>query len=368
MNLKQTLTIQTPGKLMVAGEYAVLEPNQSLIVMAVDRYVYTTIRKSEAYEFTSEDFQLYNLKWHYEKGRITFENYSPRLRFVTVAMATTLTYLQQCGITISPFSLTVRSELADKKSGAKYGLGSSAAVATGIVSAILEMFLRERPSREVIFKLAAIAHVRTQGSGSGADIAASTYGGVIHYRSFQAEWLKKQLTKVKKVKQIVHMTWDYLSIKKTAFPKDVTIYIGWTGKPASTSNLVSKIRAMKVTDRASYDSFLNQSSDAVDIILQGIEQNDVDLFFRGIKLNRAALAFLGEKSNVSIETEKLHRLSEVAERLGGAGKLSGAGGGDCGIAFLRKTTSPDNLYTKWRESEIILLDLQVNKDGTCYKK
>ncbi|WP_255259664.1 hypothetical protein [Lentibacillus sp. CBA3610] len=32
-----TLTVKVPGKLMVAGEFAVLEKHQKLVVMAVDR-------------------------------------------------------------------------------------------------------------------------------------------------------------------------------------------------------------------------------------------------------------------------------------------------------------------------------------------
>lgn len=362
--MKNTLTIRTPGKLMVAGEYAVLEPGHSLIVMAVDRYVYTTIQDSAAYEFTSEDFNLYHLKWHYDNGRITFENYSPRLRFVTVAMATVLTYLRQIGIDITPFSLTVRSELADEQTGAKYGLGSSAAVSTGIVSAILEKFLPEKPDREVIFKLAAISHIRTQGSGSGADIAASTYGGVLHYRSFQAEWLKEKLRNVRNIKRIVHAQWDYLLIEKVAFPDDVAIYIGWTGNPASTKNLVGKIATMKKEDPQSYEHFLKQSKLAVKTILRGMQMNDKEQFYEGIKRNRQALAYLGKKANVAIETEKLRKLSSVAETLGGAGKLSGAGGGDCGLAFLQSEVAANELYEAWEKEAIVPLSLKVASEGT----
>lgn len=352
---------------MVAGEYAVLEPEQSLIVMAVNRYVYTTIEDHDEYLFTSEDFKLFNLKFHYENGRITFENYSPRLRFVTVAMATTLTYLKQIGINITPFSITVRSELADHESGAKYGLGSSAAVTTGIVSALLEKFLSKKLEREIIFKLAAIAHVRTQGSGSGADIAASTFGGVLHYRSFQAEWLKEQLKKVRSVKKIVHSKWDYLLIEEVTFPTHVAIYIGWTGKPASTSNLVSQIAHMKNKDHKPYDHFLSESKIAVETILRGMNENDAELFYEGIKRNKNALAFLGDVSNVAIETKKLKQLSLSAERLGGAGKLSGAGGGDCGIAFLNKETDETILYDEWRKKGIIPLSLQIASEGTTPK-
>src|SRR5699024_6947572 len=81
--------------------------------------------------------------------------------------------------------LIVKSELADEN-GIKYGLGSSAAVVVSVVEAILTRFMSKVPQRSLVFKLAAIAHVKTQGSGSGADIAASVYGGLLRYASYQS--------------------------------------------------------------------------------------------------------------------------------------------------------------------------------------
>src|SRR5690625_6487725 len=80
--------------------------------------------------------------------------------------------LSEKSITLDNITLTIKSEL-DDESGVKYGLGSSAAVVTSVISALLTQFLPEEPSAMLIFKLAAISHVKTQGSGSGADVAAS---------------------------------------------------------------------------------------------------------------------------------------------------------------------------------------------------
>src|SRR5699024_4951600 len=144
-------------------------------------FVFTTIEDHGENTFTSIDFKLHNYTWNFDGRKVIFDNYSPRLRFATIALATVFTYLKENRIKTNPVSITVRSELNDEKTGAKYGLGSSAAVVTSIISAVLEKFLKDKPAKKLIFKLAAIAHVRTQGSGSGADIAASTYGGVLHY-------------------------------------------------------------------------------------------------------------------------------------------------------------------------------------------
>ncbi len=349
---------------MVAGEFAVLEKDYPLLVMAVDRYVYATIEDSSVYSFTSENFNLHHLTWHFDGKRVIFDDYSPRLKFVTSALATVLTYLREKKVETTPFSLTVRSELDDEKTGAKYGLGSSAAVVTSVITAVLEKFLPSRPSRYLIFKLAAIAHVRTQGSGSGADIAASTFGGLIYYKSFQANWLKEQLNQSRRLIPVLQKKWRYLHIKPVKFPSDTTVCIGWTGKPASTKSLVGEISKLKQTNLPAYELFLQESKEAVQRLLESIEADDRKKFFEGIQQNRKALRALGEAANVPIETEKLKQLSDAAERFNGAGKLSGAGGGDCGLAFLQSEDDRPKLYDIWQEHDITPLALSLDTKGT----
>lgn len=349
---------------MVAGEFAVLEKGYPLLVMAVDRYVYTTIEDNTSYKFTSENFELHDLTWHFDGKQVIFDDYSPRLKFVTSALTTALSYLKEKEIKTTPFSLSIRSELDDEKTGAKYGLGSSAAVVTSVITAILEKFLQYRPSRNLIFKLSAIAHVRTQGSGSGADIAASTFGGLIYYKSFQANWLKHEMKKSEQIIPILQKKWRYLHIKQISFPSDMTICIGWTGKPASTKNLVREISQLKQSNLQAYNDFLQNSKNAVNIIYESVKQNNRVKFFEGIKLNRETLSLLGKVADVPIETEKLALLSDAAEQLNGAGKLSGAGGGDCGLAFLQKEEDREKLYDIWQQHDIEPLSITLDTKGT----
>src|SRR5690625_8048489 len=100
-------------------------------------------------------------------------------------MDVAFTYLQEQGVTTCPISLSITSEL-DDESGAKYGLGSSAAIVTGVVTALLRAYLQQKLREEYIFKLAAIAHVKTHGRGTGADIASPTYGTMLEQISFQS--------------------------------------------------------------------------------------------------------------------------------------------------------------------------------------
>lgn len=355
----RALTIKTPGKLMVAGEFAVLEPHQKLVVMAVDRFVHTKISASEHNVVQLPNMDLHHVEWEMIANRVEFSHQDGRTSFVRAALEVTLTYLKEKNIHVPPFTLHVHSELDDPTSGAKYGLGSSAAVVTSVVKAILTFGLESPPSDDVIFKLATVAHVRTQGNGSGADIAASTYGGVLEYTSFQAEWLLNELEQTEGIVSLIEKEWIYLSIKQTAFPSGVEVSVGWTGKPASTKSLVNDILALRDATPEKYASFLQGSRVAVAKVVRGMEENDIAIFLAGISKNRRALASLGEDANVPIETKRLAKLSDIAEQFGGAGKLSGAGGGDCGLAFVEEEVNVPAMHKTWITESIEPLDIHI---------
>jgi len=350
-------TIKVPGKLMVAGEFAVLEPHHQLMVMAVDRFVYATIKESDKNELTLHDFQLENLTWEFKNNEINITSGDDRLKFVQRAMEITLTYLREQSITPAPFTLEIKSEL-DDESGAKYGLGSSAAVVTGVTAAILKEFGHEEVNKETLFKLASIAHVTVQGNGSGADIAASSFGGFLQYTSFQAEWLIGLYQNTDTITEMLETDWVYYTLKPIQPPETVQVCIGWTGNPASTGKLVHEVLKLKDTNRGQYRNFLESSEEAVENFLNGMKKADVPRLIEGVKQNRLALRTVGEQANVEIETPLLSKLCDFAEKYGGAGKPSGAGGGDCGIAFMPTQQSAEAVMKAWEQAGIKPLALK----------
>jgi len=347
---------------MIAGEFAVLEPHQKLVVMAVDRFVYTTIEDSKDNHLTFENFNLQQLSWTYSDGCIQIASQDKRTEFVKQAMQMALNYLEERHISTDNFSLTIRSEL-DDSSGVKYGLGSSAAVVTSVITAILERFLPTSPSKKVIFKLAAISHVITQGNGSGADIAASTYGGMLKFASFQADWLIDMYERSETLNDLIHSKWTFLHIEQFNVPTNIAMYIGWTGKPASTANLVSKVLTLKHQNPKAFQAFIHDSHLAVDRFLQGMKQNETPLILQGVRQNREALRTVGEQSGAGIETRLLSELCDITEQFSGSGKPSGAGGGDCGIAFIPSHTPVNQLKAAWQKAGITPLDIQICYEG-----
>src|SRR5699024_9532258 len=112
-----------------------------------------------------------------------------------------------------------------------------------------------------------------------------------------------------------------------------------------------------------FEQFLTDSKRAVEEILQGIKTGSISDLLEGIKKNRQCLAAIGQSAGVEIETSLLAELSDVAERFSGAGKLSGAGGGDCGIAFIPSVDQVDPLLNAWEEVGIRPLAIQPYAKG-----
>ncbi|GIN69549.1 hypothetical protein J14TS2_00240 [Bacillus sp. J14TS2] len=252
--------------------------------------------------------------------------------------------------------MSVRSEL-DDTGGRKYGLGSSAAVATAVVSAILKRFLPHEPSKQLIFKHASISHVITQGNGSGADVAASSHGGLLRYSSFQADWLLRAYNDANTITKLAESDWPYFTVKPIKLPETIHMCIGWTGSPALTSSLIRKIRDLKDSNSSQYEQFLSNSSVAVSSFLDGVTHADPVQVIEGVRLNRRALAELGRNAGVDIETPALTTLYDLAEQHGGVGKPSGAGSGDCGIAFLPSEEKVEQLKNAWEKQESSRLTL-----------
>jgi len=352
---------------MIAGEFAVLEPHHRLSVMAVNRYVYAKNEPSTTNQLTLENFGLQSLQWEFSDEGTEIHSDDSRVNFVQNAMDVVLTYLKEKQISPEPFHLSIKSEL-DDSSGAKYGLGSSAAVVTSAIAAILKRFLPEAASEKTIFKLAAISHVKTQGNGSGADVAASSYGGLLEYSSFQAEWLREAYKNANSISELLDQNWTYFSVKPIKLPNDIYFCVGWTGKPASTAKLVDKILQLKTNAREKFDQFLTDSDQAVANFLKGMDEEDHSLLLQGIKQNRRALATVGKQANVAIETPLLTKLCDLAEEFGGAGKPSGAGGGDCGIAFMPSKEKAEALMKAWENAGIKPLDLHPEREGASVIK
>lgn len=356
--------VRVPGKLMIAGEYAVLEPDQHAIVAAVDRFLVVDIERRRENLLTLPDLGLARVTWN-KDSPVVFSVSDPRLAYIQNTITIMNQFLIEKGYPRDSFHLTIKSHL-DDASGKKYGLGSSAALVVGVVMAIQSMY-KIRLSREEIFKLSVIAHLQTQGNGSGADLAASTFGGWLDYSSFQYDWLADRLKKGVDISKLVVTPWPHLKITSIKPPEELEWAVGWTEEVARTGPMVHKIRQVSREHPQEYQSFLIESSQAVNGLAESFFLKDRQKAIASITKNRKALRNLGKVMEVPIETNKLTKLCDIAEAFG-SGKSSGAGGGDCGIALVMSEDKRTRLQETWHQEGIQPLDLKVSQRGAFVRR
>ncbi|NLU51644.1 MAG: phosphomevalonate kinase [Clostridiaceae bacterium] len=360
-----SLIIRVPGKLMIAGEYAVLSSGYPAIVTAVNRYLTVKISTGSKFKI-SDSSKISKVEWMLKSNGDVIGLDDKKHSFIKAAITVAIQYLREEGVGVSPFHIEIQNELKDIISGQKYGLGSSAACVVGIISAILAYHGIEIEKEEfLLFKLSCIAHLKAQGNGSGADIAASVYGGWISYYRYDAEWLTHRLNVTNlNLHDLVSMSWPCLSISRITLPARISFMVGWTKHSVRTSHLVNKIEAFQKENKKEYEIFLEQSKAAVMEFIRACDLNSGERILKAIHKNRTALQYLEDITGLQLETKEIIELCRIAEKYG-SGKFSGAGGGDCGIAFLIDKEKIEDLKQEWLKSGIIPLELQSSMLGAA---
>ena len=382
---------QAPGKLYLAGEYAVVNPGNPALLMAVNRYVEARVSSSERWLVTSAQFS---------GSQVVVGGYVPdNLSFASAALEIARNYASKVSEREVCGHVYIDSRL-QSDDGTKFGLGSSAAVCVAVVRAVLAAY-GVQASPVTVFKLAAAAHFLVQGNGSLGDVAASSMGGLVYYRSLDREWLRSFVdahtapaqgrasinTRTAPAVQhalgmdagasglhrssgsklagspaqfasatadyenslygtllrldtvaLVEQAWPDLVIEQVSEAANLEIEVGWTGKPASTKALVKK--AAKPVEPAKYQAFLHASARSVDALRAlvsaptgaGVRAPAGQLASVVAEL-RAQLNELSALRDVPVETDELRLGIEIALAHGFAAKSSGAGGGDCLIAL-----------------------------------
>lgn len=159
--------VSVPGSLMLLGEHAVLH-NKLALSCAIDKRIILELtprldkKVSVTSVFGSVDFTLEEINnlpiahpWEYVLAAIKHERDN----------------------LFSGFDLNIQSEFSSE-----IGLGSSAAVTVAVIAALHCWLKKKNPGQKELLHLAREVIRETQGTGSGADAAASIYGGIVQYR------------------------------------------------------------------------------------------------------------------------------------------------------------------------------------------
>ena len=357
------VTTDAPGKLYLLGEYAVVEPGRQAVLVAVDRRVTVQLRDLEETGLLESPHapDPTPVTWRHGAGGPSFsEEGEGYYRYVRAAITVVETWRAESGLTPRHYGLRITSGLDDAVSGAKFGLGSSAAVTVAVVGAVAAAYGLD-PTPEQIYRLALMATVTVTTLTSGGDLAASALGGWVHYASPDRQAVADMLAR-DGVSRTLRAPWPGLRLElalPAGTPLPVRLAIGWTGTPADTPELVGAVRRT-----ARIPQHLLQRSDAaVTAFRAALRAADVKAAGKAVDAARAVLAELSALRGTVIETPHLRVLRETAAAHGWAAKSSGAGGGDCGIALAARETDPGRLGAAWSAAGIRPLDLAVAPEG-----
>lgn len=370
--IEASLSVRVPGKLLLAGEYAILEPGALALVMGVNRYFYGHLKiQQRGFVLTSAQFP--DLVMRGKRLEAISDATAPEpLRFAAAAWQEVALYLrnvqhEQRGFKTNavapagqPWGLHLHLDSQLQVDAVKLGLGSSAACCVAVVAALCKVYLpdlEEAALRRLIFQLAFLAHHRVQGSGSGADVAGCVYGSLVAYR-------RPELSGVASLYQ---EDWPQLMLERSPWPADAAwqLAFGWTRSSASSKVLVADFEAWRQAQPKAAEEFLAQMQDATQRLYASVQAQDLSPFCAAMSAQRQRLARLNEVMHHAPETPALTQLIEAAEALGGSAKFSGAGGGDCGLAWV-PAAQRDALKARWQAAGILPLDLKQDAEGTVF--
>lgn len=355
------IKVRVPGKLLLAGEYAILVPGSLALGLAVNRYL--DVELERASHFRIETALLPSAWECASAAELDPETCPGVLRFVISALNLGLSYLceQDPQLEHNPpaFHLKLASQLDAAAMGKKIGLGSSGAATVAVLAALLAWAgadLSAPALRLKLFKLAYLAHSQIQGNGSGADIATSILGAVTAYTAPEIPPRAASLL------ALLEQRWPALALERLPWPEACPVAFGWTGQPAASRDWIQYFQDWRAFEPEAAAQFLFDSNANTLGLAEALRQGDVDLLQQGLGRARRILAMLNEDFPEAPETPQLQALVAAAEALGGVGKFSGAGGGDCGLALVEAHRLSE-LWQAWRKQGIEPLDLKLDRLG-----
>ncbi len=273
-----------PGSLMLLGEHAVLHGHRAL-VCAINRRI--TVR---LFPMEEREVRIDSSLGSYESplGDLVDD---AKLRFVIQAVR------QHADRLPSGLELRIDSEFS-----ADIGFGSSAAVTVAVNAAIFSWLLGEPPEPEQLFALSLKTVRAVQGRGSGADLAASVFGGVVGYTTkptFQPVPVSMPLTAV------------------------------YCGYKTPTPKVIQKVEQLRAADPIKYERIFEAMDQGVLSALDCLRNHGLSQFGTILNRNQQLMDEMG------VNTPELQEIVEALQAspdVFGA-KISGSGLGDCAVGI-----------------------------------
>ena len=222
-----------PGKLMLAGEYSVVDPGGPALAVAVGRRVTVTVTVGGD-------------RWTVSAPELDLDDASPEEAPVVAAV------LRELDVS-GGGSIRIASELGRPDS--KLGLGSSAAVCVAVMGALQSAL----SLGETELDAAISAHREAQGGrGSGYDVATALVGGVC----------------------LFEQQGDEATARTVAWPDGLHAAVLSSGRPASTPKKLDAVRTWMERDPAVVDRHRHHMRDRSVQVIEAWLAGDVSRLLR----------------------------------------------------------------------------------------
>lgn len=361
-SMEPVILSRAPGKLILSGEYAVLEGAPALAA-AVNRRAKVTLRPLYGREFRVEapDIGIPAVSFRLdEAGEARFSADVPpetrnKLHFFFAAFHTALRALKDYPQIFSPAAISLDTGeffYENRQSGGKpikLGLGSSAALTVALLGAMLARAGKppfgEKERREV-FRLGVEAHRAAQENlGSGIDVAASAFGGVLEYQIPLGQ------------------PPESARIEPLTLPENCHFRAVWSGKSASTTELVKQVQRFREKDPAGFRKIMLEMAEISSAGIAGLKKAATPAFLDAVREYRGAMERLGRLSGAPIISPEHRRIGEIVRECGAAYKPSGAGGGDLGIAFATAEEILEECEARLKQAGIECININIARKG-----
>ena len=304
-----------PGKLVIAGEYAVLHGAPAIAIAVNVRARARVGRSGGLSRLVVPDGGSWEFQWG-DDGQPQWQVQpvagQGNVLEAVLAVASRRVLLAH-DLPALMIELDTREFHRARADGfrEKLGLGSSAAVTVALAGALLAE-LGATPERGTLLGLALDAHHELQGgAGSGIDVIAALYGGVVGIGAPEAP------------EQALSLSW----------PTGLDWLAAWTGCAASTRVMLERLEKFRTTRVDEFNRQLSVLKGSARAVLASWRRGRVAAILAALADYGDALRSLDGASGIGIWTPAHDRLAALAAETGAVYKPSGAGGGDFGIAF-----------------------------------
>ena len=324
-----------PGKLVLCGEYAVLEGAPAL-VLAVDVRAGVTIEDTADGEFrvAAPDVGVTNARFVLERGHVRWGDLD-ETRVERLGLVARL--IETFGVGQPPFRLRVDTR-AFSLGGEKLGLGSSAAVTVALAAALCSRALREPPRVE---DLVALHREWQDGRGSGLDVAASLQGGLLVYR----------------------LEHGGPAIEKAGWPDALHWCCAWSGRAAGTVVRLRGLSDWRARAPSRYREAMRELQLGAQAAADAMRRADVRDFLAIVADYAQRLRRFGEQAGLDIFSHAHAELAGLADECGTVYKPCGAGGGDVGIALSDDVQKIDAFRRRAAHAGFRVLELEFAGHG-----